>query len=390
MNQKQDQFARSLELTGGRNCDHRKPDLTVFGGAKIAEDLCVGGNVTVRGALTVNGQSGFLHASDFVAGTGITLTDLPNNQIEIASTSGGAGPTPFTTQVIYVMQGGNDMTGTGSISAPFATITHAMATITDALWEKRYVIMLGPGSWPESFTWKAWVFITGFVTLATRLTGTIDINDPSWADPGTHSDERSGAQNLNFSGTIALDFSLQSSQYGKFYFWNCNMNNTLVITGVNPINQCLIQGGVWFGGITATGTNVTLNCVDGQAGTFSLTSTSTACSLTAFGGGLIGNLSVVYTGSGVAPTATLIASPILGTVTITGVGATVSATNDSLPPEMNIAISGGGALVRLTDAFSLAYTPTTPGQWVTAPSSLQNAIDRMATKIYTLGGNVPF
>jgi hypothetical protein len=284
-------------------------------------------------------------------------------------------------QIVYVRQGGNDVTGNGTISAPYATITHAMSTITDALWEKRYMIDLGPGNWSDSFSWKAWVFIRGSTVLATRLTGTIDINDPSWAVPGSHSDERAGGQDLNFSGTMTLNYTAVSSSYGKFYYWNCNMNNTLVITGFNPINQCIVEGGLWFGGITATGVNILWNGVSGQGGTIALNSSPTACQFTGFGGGTVGNLSVTWT-SNLAPIVTLIDCPVLGTLTITGTGATVSATNSSLPLQSNITVTGGGILTRMTDAYSLGYSPASSANWNgNPPNNVSAALDRIAAKI---------
>ena len=292
---------------------------------------------------------------------------------------GGGGPLPSSMQIVYVREGGNDVTGNGTLSAPFATISHAFSTITDALWEKRYMIDLGPGNWSENFTWKAWVFIRGSTVLATRLTGLININDPSWAVPGSHSDERAGAQDINFSGTVTLDFASVGSSYGKFYFWGCNMNNTLVVTGMNPINQCIVEGGFWFGGITATACAVTWIGVSGQGGTVTLLSSSTACSFVGFGGGTVGNLTLTYT-SGVIPSATLIDCPILGSVTVTG--ASLSATNSSLPQESNISITGGGTLTRLTDAYSLGYTPASSANWNgTPPDNVQSALDRIAAKI---------
>jgi hypothetical protein len=243
------------------------------------------------------------------AGANILITNPSTGVIQISALE---GPSADSSQIVYVREGGNDVTGNGTITSPFATITHAMSTITDALWEKRYMIDLGPGNWADNFSWKAWVFIRGSTSIATRLTGTIDINDPSWAIPGSHDDERSGGQDLNFSGTMTLNWTTQPSPYGKFYFWNCNMNNTLVTTGQSPVNQFYAQGGLWFGGINATGTAVTLDGISGQGGTVTLNSSPTQCSLTAFGGGTVGNLILNYT-SGTAPTATLIDFPILGT-----------------------------------------------------------------------------
>lgn len=293
---------------------------------------------------------------------------------------GGDGPLPFDTQMVYVRKGGNDITGNGTIIAPYATITYAMSTITDALWQKRYLIDVGPGNWSDSFAWKAWVFMRGSTVQSTRLTGTITINDPSWAFPGTNFDQRAGVQSVSFTGTVTLDFNSVSSQYGKFYFWGCNMNNTLVINGFNPINQCIVEDGFWFGGITATGVAITWNGVSGQGGTINLSSSPISCSFTAFGGGTVGNLSITTTG-GIAPVSTLIDCPILGNLSLNGAGSQVSATVSSLP--LNSQVSNvGGTIVLLSDAYSLAYNPAVPANWNNNnPTTVQNALDRIAAQI---------
>lgn len=347
------------------------------------------GNLSFAGDTAFLGQANgssvpLLGSQSLVAGPNITLTPLPANKLQISSTGGG-GLLPAVDQIVYVQRGGNDVTGNGSISAPYATITHAMATITDALWEKRYMIDLGPGNWSDSFSWKAWVFLRGSTAGATRLTGVIDINDPSWGVPGSHSDERAGAQDVAFTGTLTLNFTLQTSNFGKFFFWNCNMNNTLVITAQNPINQVIIQEGLWFGGITTDGGQLVLNGVSGQSGNITLNSSTTALTFSTYGGAQNGNLSLNYTlGPGI--TAILFDTPINGNVSVSGAAAALSATNSSLPIQANISIAGGGSLTRLTDAFSLAYTPAVPAQWAGNPTSLQNAIDRMAALLFTLSG----
>jgi hypothetical protein len=293
---------------------------------------------------------------------------------------------PISTQVVYIRQGGSDTTGNGTPLYPYATISHAFSTITDASYTKRYEFDVGPGDWADNFSWKAWVFMKGSVVLATRLNGTIDINDPSWGIGGSHSDVRAGAQDISFRGTLSLDFSLQNSQYGKFYFWNCWMNNQVVGTGINPINQVIIQAGFWFGGLSLTGIALTQVGVSNQGGTITLNSSSSACSLTAFGGGSVGNLELKNTG-GIAPTATLFDFPIMGTVSVDS-GCTVTATNSSLP--LNSNITNNGAINLLSDAYSISYSPSNPSDWNSpTPNTVQLAIDRLVSRLYVVGGNTP-
>jgi len=332
-----------------------------------ANSLLVGNDI-----VTVNGT----------VNPGDVLTAVDSTHASfLPSSGGGGGPSASATQIVYVRGGGSNITGDGTITKPYASITYAMSTITDALWEKRYMIDLGPGNWADNFSWKAWVFIRGSTTLATRLTGTIDINDPSWAVAGSHSDERSGGLNLNFSGTMTLDFAAVSSLYGKFYFWQCNMNNLLLITGFHPVNQVIAENGFWFSGITVSGCNVTFNAVDGQGGTVTMNSSPTASAFTAYGGGQLGNLVVNYV-SDLAPVTTLIDSPVLGNITLSGAGVVLSATNSSLPVQGNIILNGGASLTRLTDAYSLGYSPTVPSNWLVVPNNVTTALDTLATTTF--------
>lgn len=292
-------------------------------------------------------------------------------------------------QVIYVRKNGDDNTGTGSISAPFSSISHAMNIIRNASWETRYIIDLGPGNWSDSFSWKAWVFIRGSINIATRLLGNIDINDISWASSKLHDDERAGGQNLNFTGIITLNFSLQNSQFGKFYFWNCNINSVLDITGVHFLNQVNILNGFIFADINIISTIVTATSVSGQAGNVTLTSSSVSSSFTAFGGSFQGTLNLIHE-SGQSITATLYNCSFFD-INISGRQAILNATNSSLPFEANISISNGALLNRLSDAFGLEYTPENQDIWeVPQPTTVKNAIDRLANCLsYLVGGPIP-
>lgn len=294
------------------------------------------------------------------------------------------GPSPFATQMIYVRKGGNDA-GTGGLDQPFATIAHAFTQCTSANTNKRYIVDVGPGNWAENLTWPAWVFVRGNFTLATRFTGNHNILHPSWAVPGINLDQRGGAQNINFSiGAFTLDYLAAGSQYGKFYFYSCNINNLLQVTGANPINQLIIEDGLMFGGIVASSVNILWQGVSGQGGTITLNSSTGACSFSGYGGGTIGSLIINHT-SDIAPQAVLLDCPVVNSITIVGPGAVLYATNSSLPPRGQITIIGGGTLTRLTDAFSLQYTPNAT-YWPTPPDNVADAIDQIAvTKPLTTG-----
>lgn len=318
------------------------------------------------------------------SGTGGFNTTGPTGQQ--GPTGSFISPLPSSSQMLYVQKSGSDITGDGTIGNPYLTIAFAMTTITDSSTNKRYVMNVGPGTFSDNFSWVAWVFMVGASQIATRLTGNIDINNPTWGIPGPTFDERAGATDIQFSGTITLDFTLQSSQYGKFYFWNCNVNNTLNITAQGPINQVICQDGLWFGGVSTNGGQLVFNAIMGQAGNIILTTSPTTLVFSAFCGALNGNLIMNDVG-GVTATAYLFDFPILGNITLNGANVSLFATNSSLPLKANVTIAGGATLTRLTDAASLEYSPTTPSDWaLPLPSTVQEALDRLASVVAILNG----
>src|SRR5271168_2791577 len=140
--------------------------------------------------ITLPQSSGMMDSADIsftAAGGEITITAFSGDTIEGSSTfqvqagsscslhlnklthtwyimfngSSGSSPLPINSQIVFVSITGNDITGNGSFNAPYATTEHAMTTITDALWEKRYVIEVGPGNYTDNITWKAWVYVNG-------------------------------------------------------------------------------------------------------------------------------------------------------------------------------------------------------------------------------------
>ena len=114
--------------------------------------------------------------------------------------------------MVYVSQGGSDITGNGTINNPFATMPRAMTSIVDATPTKRYSIMVGPGNYIESFSLKANVIVIGVDPLLVRIgseSSSIDINDPTWSVSG---DNRSGFKEITMvASTLAFDFTAHPS-----------------------------------------------------------------------------------------------------------------------------------------------------------------------------------
>ena len=265
--------------------------------------------------------------------------------------SGTTPPLPSQTLAVFVNFGGNDITGNGTIDKPYLTITKAMASITDATPFKRYVIYLyppestspTPASYTDNFSLKANVVLVGSFQSTVRLSGTIDINDPSWYDPTGNNDNRSGFMNLSLVGTTSFNFLSQSSGAGKLYFYSTGVNNNMSFTGFSNINQVRFTDCLLFSGLSQNGVNMEFfgtQFVNG--GTVALTSGPNSNTLLdARGGGLGGGLlSIIYTAANPYIVSASIETFVIGTCIITGSSASLIADLTSLTT-LPVISSGG-------------------------------------------------
>jgi hypothetical protein len=167
-------------------------------------------------------------------------------------------------QTKYVAPSGSDTTGNGSLTKPFATISAAMNSITDASFSKRYAIQLAPGSYLETtIAIKPNVFILG-EGLVTRLTCTSITLHTSWNQTG---DNRCGFKSLSLVVTqentsnghnspygIVADFQTKGSSEGKMYFEDVVIFGTLYANGnTNQINQLWFKNSYFYKAITFDG-----------------------------------------------------------------------------------------------------------------------------------------
>lgn len=88
-------------------------------------------------------------------------------------------------------------------------------------------------------------------------------------------------------------------------------------------------------------------------------------------------------------------SPFSGHLIVNGVNnviTTVRATVDSIPIRSRVTLVGTRTtIVRVDDAFGLAYTPADPTDWVDPdPTTVQEALDRLAATVAVLNsGPIP-
>jgi hypothetical protein len=319
-------------------------------------------------------------------------------------------PLPVATQIVYVNKAGNDATADGSECDPFLTVTAAMASIVDATPAKRYAISIGPGGYTEPLVHlKANVQLVGTSTLLTRLSIPFDINDPSWfeAAPFTN-DNRSGFVDLALlSGPLNFNFVTVNSFSGKLFFVSVNLTPSPTFTAFSTsVNQVNIRDSLLSAGYTQNGINMVMFASFVSSGNIVINSQATTdAQVNLVGGGINGNV-IINVQSGHIPIDPLnltsfaitedIFSPpnTTGRLIVNGVNnviTTVRATADSIPIRSRVTLTGTATtLIRVDDAFGLAYTPGNPANWVDPdPTTVQEALDRIAAQVFIIGGNVP-
>ncbi|MFL0403071.1 exosporium leader peptide-containing protein [Bacillus nitratireducens] len=316
-------------------------------------------------------------------------------------------PLPIFTQIVYVNKAGNDVTADGSECAPFLTVTAAMASITDAIAPfpdtlnitKRYAIKIGPGTYIEPLIHlKANIQLIGTSTLLTRLQIPFDINDPTWFDLNFSQDPRSGFVNLSLiSGPLDFNFQTAQSVSGKLFFVSVNITPTPIFTALSTsVNQVNIRDSMLSAGYTQNGINMVMFASFVSNGNITINSQATTdTQVNLVGGGINGNV-IINVQSGHIPidplnlTSFAITenifnpSPNSGNLNVNGVNNVITrvrATVDSLPIRSRITLIGTNtSLIRVDDAFDLAYAPINPINWAAPPpTTVQEALDRIAS-----------
>lgn len=179
-------------------------------------------------------------------------------------TSGGPGAAPtwaaassdFTyDQEVFVAKNGSDVTGTGSVLNPFASVGAAMASITDSAPSKRYAIKVEAGAYTESsaLNIKPDVYIVGTLKDAVRITAPSFGLDASFTGSG---DKRSGLAQVTLIGSCSFNMSAVTSNEGKMSFHGVSFTNSISMTGFSGINQAQFDSCLFFGAISFSGVNV--------------------------------------------------------------------------------------------------------------------------------------
>lgn len=367
-----------------------------------------------RGPRGKSGHTGPMGMQGPIGPTGPQGASGPAGATGATGATGAQGPgciepVPTATQIVYVNKAGDDATADGSECFPFLTVTAAMASITDAIAPfpdpnnvtKRYAISIGPGQYIESLIHlKANVQLVGTSALLTRLRIPFDINDPSWFDLNFSQDPRSGFVDLSLlQGPLDFDFQTASSVSGKLFFVGVNITPPPEFTALSTsVNQVSIRDSILSTGYTQNGINMAMFSSWVSGGNIVINSQSTTdTQVNLVGGGINGNL-IINVQSGHIPIDPMnltsfaitenifIPFPNSGSLIVNGVNnvlTKVRATSDSIPIRQRVTLVGTGTnLIRVDDAFGVAYTPSNAADWTAPPpTTVQEALDRIAATI---------
>jgi hypothetical protein len=213
-----------------------------------------GGALNSALSMSPNGGTTKLKITDLADGT------AANDAINLSQLS--AIESVSYQQELFVAKNGSDSTGTGAVLKPFASVTAAMAAITDASPTKRYAIRVEAGAYTEAgvLSVKPNVFIVGAGQDSTRITATSFGLDASFTGSA---DNRSGFANIATVGAHSYDFAAATSTAGKLFFrdvtvtWSSSPTQAeFTISGTNSINQAQIDSCTFFSTITFSGVNV--------------------------------------------------------------------------------------------------------------------------------------
>ena len=166
-----------------------------------------------------------------------------------------ANATISIAQTLYVTANGSDATGNGSLAKPYATVSGAMAAITDASPTKRYAIHVAPGNYTESsgLALKANVFVVGADQRLVRITGALSMHSSFSGS----ADNRGGMTNLTVVSAADFNWTTVTSAAGKLYFRGVLFSGAFAMTGYNnAIAQSIIEQCQFFGASTISGINV--------------------------------------------------------------------------------------------------------------------------------------
>jgi hypothetical protein len=348
-------------------------------------------NVTSTVAIA-NGGTGqtSLTANAVVLGNGALAvqTVAPGTSGNVLTSNGTtwSSAPPLATeydQQIFVAAGADPLVATGAPLRPFASISAAMAAITDAAPSKRYAISVAAGSYTEAsaLDLKPNVFIIGVSRDAVRITAPSFGLDASFT--GT-ADNRSGISNAIVTGTASFNFTTVTSAEGKLYFRDTSFNSALTLTGYNNATvQAQFSGCQMYAVLTVQGVNIGVFNDNVLFSHIVLTQSpfgGVPTILTATGGSCIGTVTATTTVNDFNRRISIFARSFWmnGAVTVDGPSSYLDYTVDSLP-------SGGASTPNGGNLVSIDFGANKALSNLVYPTAVNNPIIPASTNATNMG-----
>jgi hypothetical protein len=350
--------------------------------------------------ITIDGNGHLINGSPTlvlaVAHAGVSLF-AHNGAFAALAQAGGETPSSTATQQVFVSKGGSDVTGTGTITSPFHTISHAMASIADGSRAKRYQIDVGPGEYSETWGIKPWVGVCGasgdsngvdpdgsMLTEITAPTNTVGF------DPSFNAGAGFGVgwfENLGFTNGQTWDQSVAPGMQPQLNFRACAFNAQPTFVGTGTVgfdnvtmDDCLSYGGVSVRGWQFLWTN-SCRFLGGtcaiQAGAAGATEDTTWLAQNCSVGSATSGTNVTLTGTvgGRMATADWSNTSQVGSTTLTN--PTTSFKSQTGGP-WNVTLNNGAP----APVINLPYAAASVANWNNAPpTSVSNALDRIAARV---------
>lgn len=322
----------------------------------------------------------------------VVATEGIFNNIE-TQTSGGPEPSITASQKVWVNKGGNDTTGDGTLAKPFLTIQRAESAITDASPTKTYNINVGTGIYDDSFDQKPWVWVIAEQRRQTTISALATIGlDPSFATAGAVGPlARSGFKEITLNAV--MDFDLQAlggTGKVKFEIWHCGINQLLTFRARTDDDSIVIESSFINAGLNGSGGsgNLIINTYVGGDIVVDTVGGATVATLWEMANLYFNstNLSILSPGN-LFMRVTLMNIGFWDTSTLTIGGTITTVYSNGIPLRTQVSFVGGAVdspafFIRSTDAFSWAYSPGDPTDWlVSSPFTIQQALDRIAAFI---------
>ena len=283
-------------------------------------------------------------------------------------------------RMLHVSKDGNDTTGTGMLDQPFLTVNKSLSVITNATTNNRYFVMLGPGTFSETLVeLKPYTWIVGYYRGGSRISGANITLHSDFASTGA----RTGLYNLYLTGSSGLNFDLQTIggaasivvEMGQIF-----TNNAFTFKG-RAAGLDFVE---WYGGGYVFGT-VTID-----VGNFDISNAIFFGNVNVYNSGAAADVTGVFrhcdfngdynqsSSGGFNSNVSIVSSALRAGVSVDEASSILEVDATSLRAESSINLTNGGILDKTTEAYSVAYVPTTSGDWATQPENVKEALDILA------------